>query len=162
MKNIDFRFGLIILIIFINGCAGYKPIFNAGNLNFNINSYLVEGNKRLGNSIYAKLHNLSKANKIESNKKNLDLYINVLENKEETSKNSEGKVLEYKITLDIEIVMSDISNDEKILNENFISSTTYKTQNEYSETIKLENKSKETLASATYEKLLIKLSQIIK
>ena len=162
MKNIDFRVALIILIFFINGCAGYKPIFNATKLNFNINSYLIEGNTNLGNNIYTKLYNLSKNNKLDSNKKNLDLYINVLENKEATSKNGEGKILEYKITLNIEIIIRDITTDAKILNEIFVSSTSYKTQNEYSETIKLENQSKQTLTNAAYQKLLIKLFQIIK
>ena len=44
-----------ILLIFINGCVGYEPIFRSGNIQFKIADYSVHGNKILGNKIYSKL-----------------------------------------------------------------------------------------------------------
>ena len=43
------------ILLFLNACAGYKPIFTSTNLQFEITNYSVEGNKTLGNKIYDKL-----------------------------------------------------------------------------------------------------------
>ena len=147
--------------ISIKSCSGYKPIFSSSNLNFNIQSYSIEGNRRLGNNIYSKLHNLSKAQKNKENLKNIDLYINVLDSKESTSKDTAGKILEYKISIRVEIKINDSTNSKKILNEIFTSSTSYKTQSEYSQTLKLEEKSLDNLLNSTYQKVLIKLSNVL-
>ena len=53
-----------------------------------------------------------------------------------------------------------MSNNQK-LNETFVFSSTYTVQDQYSETIKLENKSLENLINETYEDLLIKLIENI-
>jgi len=161
MKKIAYLTLLIILSISIKSCSGYKPIFSTSNLNFNIQSYSIEGNRRLGNNIYSKLHNLSKAQKNKENLKNIDLYINVLDSKESTSKDTAGKILEYKISIRVEIKINDSTNSKKILNEIFTSSTSYKTQSEYSQTLKLEEKSLDNLLNSTYQKVLIKLSNVL-
>ena len=161
MKKIAYLTLLIILSISIKSCSGYKPIFSTSNLNFNIQSYSIEGNRRLGNNIYSKLHNLSKAQKNKENLRNIDLYINVLDSKEGTSKDTAGKILEYKISIRVEIKINDSTNSKKILNEVFTSSTSYKTQSEYSQTLKLEEKSLDNLLNSTYQKVLIKLSNVL-
>ena len=53
MKKIAYSIFLFILLIFINGCAGYEPIFGSTNLQFEIADYSIEGNKILGNKIYS-------------------------------------------------------------------------------------------------------------
>ena len=63
MKKITSLIVLFILLVFINACTGYKPIFGSSNLQFEITDYLIEGDKKLGNQIYSKLYNLSKSNK---------------------------------------------------------------------------------------------------
>tara|TARA_Y100000590_G_scaffold173611_1_gene198535 strand:- start:5198 stop:5686 length:489 start_codon:yes stop_codon:yes gene_type:complete len=161
MKKIAYLTLLIILSISIKSCSGYKPIFSSSNLNFNIQSYSIEGNRRLGNNIYSKLHNLSKAQKNKENLRNIDLYINVSDSKEGTSKDTAGKILEYKISIRVEIKINDSTNSKKILNEVFTSSTSYKTQSEYSQTLKLEEKSLDNLLNSTYQKVLIKLSNVL-
>ena len=61
MKKITyFIFSFIILLILINGCTGYKPIFSSTNLQFKIADYSIEGNKVLGKKIYYKYHNIVK------------------------------------------------------------------------------------------------------
>ena len=78
-----------------------------------------------------------------------------------TSKNSAGKILEYKIILNTNVDISDSLNENKIVSQNFVSSLTYKVQDQYSETLKLEKQVEENLINKTYEELLIKLSQNI-
>ena len=79
----------------------------------------------------------------------------------ETSKDSSGKVLEYKINLNTKIEIRDSSNNNIILNEIFVGSSSYKVQNQYSETLKLENTSTENLINQAYQDLLIKFAQNI-
>jgi len=161
MKKIAYSIFSFVLLIFINGCAGYEPIFSSINLQFKIADFAIEGNKILGNKIYSKLYSISKSTKDDQNVKHIDLLIKVSKDKNATFKNSAGKILEYKITLNIKVEIKDFVTDNEILNETFISSLTYKVQSQYSDTVNLENRSIETLINNAYQKLLTKLSQNI-
>ncbi len=158
-KNILTLF-LGILLLFITSCVGYKPIFKS-DLNFEISDYSIEGEKLLGNKIYSKLHNLSKSSKENSNKRNLSITIKTTKDKKATIKESSGKISEYKISLTIHVKITDFITGDKILEQTFASSTNYKSQSQYSDTISLENKSTDTLINNIYQKLLIKLSENI-
>ena len=61
MKKITYLTCSFVLLIVINSCVGYEPIFGSKNINFNIANYSIEGNKILGKKIYSKLFNLSKS-----------------------------------------------------------------------------------------------------
>ena len=159
IKNIYFSFLFITLLSF-NGCSGYKPIFSSNNLDFTITKYTINGNKKLGKQLYSKLYNLSKSTKVNKNR-NIILLINISSNKNETSKDSAGKVLEYKITLNTKIEILNSSNENVILNEVFVESSNYKVQSRYSETLKLENTTIENLINQAYQDLLIKFAQNI-
>ena len=159
MKKITYLIFTIAFLILVSGCSGYKPIFAAKNLQFKISEYSIEGNKILGNKIYSKLYRLS--NKDDQNVKNIDLLIKVSKDKEATSKDSAGKILEYKITLNTEVQVTDSITNDKILNEIFISSINYKVQSQYSDTVNLENTSIENLINKIYQELLIKFSENI-
>ena len=159
IKNIYFSFLFITLLSF-NGCSGYKPIFSSNNLDFTITKYTINGDKKLGKRLYSKLYNLSKSKKVNKNR-NIILLINISSNKNETSKDSTGKVLEYKITLKAKIEILNSSNENVILNEVFVESSNYKVQSRYSETLRLENTTIENLINQAYQDLLIKFAQNI-
>ena len=161
MKKINYPILLIILLFFINGCTGYKPIFSSVNSQFEIADYVIKGDKKLGAKIYSKLHNLSKSKKNNQNTRSIKLMINTSKNKNATSKDSAGKILEYKITLNTDIKVTDFVTKAEILNQIFTSSLTYKVQNKYSDTINLENRIIESLINKTYQELVIRLSQKI-
>ena len=158
MKKIPYLFISFIILINIGACAGYKPIFGSSNLEFKIAEYSISGDKKLGNQIYSKLYNLSQSVKKTSETKNIYLLINTSKNKNATAKDSAGKILGYRINLSTTITIKDVITGNEILNENFSFSSTYKTQDEYSETIKLENQTTENLINNIYQDLLIKLS----
>ena len=160
IKKISLIF-LSIFFILSNGCAGYKPIYSNSNLEFKIVDYIIKGDKRLGNKIYSKLYNLSRTKKNLDSDKSIILLIDTSLNKNETSKDSSGKILEYKLTLIAKIEILDFLSNDRILNQAFVSSLSYKVQSQYSETIKLENSSIEDLIDKTYKDLLIKLTQNI-
>ena len=104
---------------------------------------------------------MSKSNSSQESTKNIYLNIKVLKEKSPTSKDETGKILEYKINLNTKIIVKDYVTNKNILDQNFSVSTTYKVNEQFSETIKLENKSIEDLLNQTYQELLIRLSESI-
>ena len=158
MKKIAYPIFSLILLIFINGCAGYEPIYSSTNLQFKIADYSILGNKILGNKIYSKLYSLSNK-KDDQNLRSVDLVINISKDKNATVKDSTGKTLEYKITLNTDVKVTDFITNDKILNQIFISSLTYKVQNKYSDTVNLENQIIENLLNKTYQELVTRLAQ---
>ena len=160
MKKIIHLFVLLTLVFLLNNCTGYKPIFGSSNLQFNIVDYKIEGNEILSQKIYSQLHRSSKSVKSED-KRDISLTISTEKNKLATSKDSSGKILEYKITINSKIKVTDYLNESKILEQNFSASQSYKTQNQYSDTLNSENKSVENLINEIYRELLVKLSQNI-
>ena len=161
MKNI-YKFIIpIIALILLNECSGYKPIFSTQNLQFKIDSYSIKGNKILGNKLYSKLHNISKSNKNNQNVVAVNLIIDIKKDKESTTKSSAGTVLEYKITLSTQVEVLDAYTDDVVLKQNFVSSSTYKVQEQYSSTLNLENQSIENLIDKIYQELLNNLSENI-
>ena len=161
MKKNTFTILLIVLLIFINGCSGYKPIFSSTNLEFDIANYSLEDDKTLGEKIYLRLKRASKLNKNNENVRKIDILIKASQNKKATAKDSSGKILQYKIYLNIDVKIKDYLTEDEILNETYSSSFTYKIQNQYSDTLKLEERSINQLVDKTYQQILIKLSENI-
>ena len=161
MKKNTFTILLIVLLIFINGCSGYKPIFSSTNLEFDIANYSLEDNKTLGEKIYLRLKRASKLNGNNENVRKIDILIKASQNKKATAKDASGKILQYKISLNIDVKIKDYLTEDEILNETYSSSFTYKIQNQYSDTLKLEERSINQLVDKTYQHILIKLSENI-
>ena len=159
MKKINYYIISIIFLFNIYSCVGYEPIFNSSKLKFNIEEYKIEGDKKLGRQIYSKLYNLSESNKNNPDAKNFSIIIKSSKEKHATAKNSSGKVLEYKIIININVLMTNYLTDDKILNHNFNSFSSYGVQEQHSETVKLENKTIENLLDKIYQDLLIRVSE---
>ena len=160
MKKITYPIISIIFLIFINACAGYKPIYTT-NLEFKIEDHSIKSNNKLGSQIYNKLYNLLKSNQNNSGAQSVTITIDTTKNKDAGAKDSTGKILEYRIILNSDIIIKDYLTNDEILNQNFSYSSIYKVQDLHSETIKLENKSLNDLINKTYQDLLVKMSQII-
>ena len=159
MKKINYLIISLILLIYINACTGYKPIFSSSKLQFDIANYSIQGDKKLGNQIYSKLYNLSKSNKNNPEAQSVHVLINASKEKNATTKDNTGKILEYKVTLNVGVIMKDFLTNNEILNQNFASFASYKVQDQYSESIKLENITINNLVNKTYQDLLIRISE---
>ena len=159
MKKITFLIISSFLFIYINACTGYTPIYSSSSFNYKIEDYSLKGEERLSNLIFRKLNNVS--NKNNPDVKGIGISIETKKKKTPTVKNSAGKILEYEINLITDIIINDFLSENIILNHNFNYSISYKVQNEYSETIKLENQNIVNLVNKTYEEILIKISEII-
>tara|TARA_B100001123_G_C14926309_1_gene873862 strand:- start:280 stop:765 length:486 start_codon:yes stop_codon:yes gene_type:complete len=160
MKKKYFLILPLILIIFTAACTGYKPIFNTSSLMLEIKKHTIEGDQKLGEIMYLKLSNLLKSRSKES-KKNINLFIDISKNKEQTVKDKSGKILEYKITLNTIVIVKNYETNNLIFSKNFSNSLNYKVQSEYSESISVENKTIDNLINQTYQELLVTLIQNI-
>ena len=158
MKKIFYNLIILGLLINIYGCAGYKPIFSASNLEFKITDYSLTGDKIIGNKIYSKFYALSRSSNENVDTKNVYITIDASKEKSVTAKDSAGKDLGYKINISAIIKIKDITTGVEILNENLSFSSTYSAQEQFSETKKLENRTTENLIDKTYQDLLIKFS----
>ena len=147
------------LIIILCECAGYKPIFSSTNLNFIISDHTIEGDVALGNQIFYKLKKISQTNQNKQNVKNIYMLVKTTKDKTATVKDSAGKIQEYKITLNVLIKINDYLTNNLILDNTFVSSISYKIQDNYSETVDTENRALENLINKTYQDILIKISQ---
>ena len=150
-----------ILLFSIYACTGYKPIFGSSNLQFEISDHSIDGDQKLGNQIYSKLYNISQSNKNTLETKSIYIKIKTTKEKIATAKDGTGKILQYKIILNTDVVVNDYLSQDELLNHNFVSSLSYKTQDQYSETVKLENKSTDDLINRTYQNLIIMLTESI-
>ena len=158
MKKISYFFILFIILINIGACTGYKPIFGSSNLELKIADYSILGDKNLGNQIYAKLYALSRSSKKSPETKNIYVLIDASKEKKATAKDSAGKILGYRINLSATITIKNVITGNQIISENFSFSSTYKAQDQYFDTVKLEKQSIENLINKLYQDLLIKLS----
>jgi len=159
MKKITYLTFCLVFLTFIGGCTGYKPIFGTSNLKFEIAEYSIEGNKELGKKIYSKLYRLSKTRKNDLDVRSINILIDVKKNKNSTIKNTAGKILEYKISLRTNVVIKDFLTNIEIINYVSTSSSSYKVQDQYSETLKLENQSLSNLIDKAYGDLIIKITE---
>jgi hypothetical protein len=160
MKKIYSLILSFFLIIFINGCAGYKPLFNSSSLMINIKKHTIEGDQDLGKRIYLKLENLLKS-KNKKDKKNINLFLDISKNKQPTIKDKSGKITEYKITLNTIIIVKKYETEKLILNKNISNSINYTVQDQYSQSMIKENKAIEDLINQTYQEVLVILIQNI-
>lgn len=161
MKKILLLPILIFVVTNISACVGYKPIFSSSELQFKISDFKLEGDQSLDKQIYSKLYSLSKNTNSSKDLRNVFLEIRSSKEKNATAKNTAGKTLEYKISVNIDIFIRDHISKEEIMNQNFSSSTSYKVQDQLSETKKLENKSIEDLIERIFQDILVKLSENI-
>tara|TARA_Y100000590_G_C15018699_1_gene750516 strand:+ start:56 stop:550 length:495 start_codon:yes stop_codon:yes gene_type:complete len=161
MRKIIYSIFILVIFILINQCSGYKPIFSTTDIQFKIVDKEIKGNKPLGNRLYSKLHVLSKSKKNEEKIRNIVLILQVEKVKSPTSKDSSGKILEYKINLNTMVEAKDYVTDKSILKQNFSSSLNYKVQSKYSDTLTLEVKTINDLINKTYQNILFNLSKNI-
>ena len=158
-KIIFFTFISIILSVFNSSCTGYKPIYSTSNFNFIIEQHSIKGDAKWGNLIYRKLNNISLSNKNNPESRTIKLYIETTKERKPTVKNSVGKILEYEINLNTDIIINDFLTGKIILEQNFNYSVSYKAQDAHSDTLKLEKQNIENLVNKTYQDALIKISQ---
>ena len=159
MKKIVHLLILVILFNFLNYC-GYSPIFKAESLKFYIAEYSLEGNEKISNKILSNIKKYSDESDANSGK--LSFLINSSLKKEGSSKDSSGKILEYKVIMKVSFQIINLTANNVLINNNIIQSTNYKVQDQYSETLNAEKKAVNNLLKKITHEVFLAISQIIK
>ena len=155
MKKIIFFATVLFLIKFLNAC-GYQPIYGSKNINIKIVNQSFEGNNDLAQRIYSRINNILF---YENDAKEVSLKVFASKNKLITSKDSSGNALNYKITINTELTMTDIFSDKVIANDNITLSENYNVQDQIYQTEKLENDIMSNLIDRASQEFLLKISQ---
>ena len=115
MKNII----LLIILISLSSCSGYKPILTSKDINFNILDIKVNENDRISNNIKKKLKIYSDQ---EQKENTISLEINSVKQVYAIAKDSKGddSVYEMRVITNIEIINLDTDNKKVKFEENLV------------------------------------------
>ena len=156
MKNCKKIFIMTILVCFLNSCTGYTPIFSEKNINFKIEKIEKKGDQKIGNFLVENLNiNQSNADNIEK----ISLSIYTTKNKTSIIKDKSGKIVSYKLQINIRTIVKIISSNKIIVNENFKGTSNFDNKNQTYETIKLENKITKDLEKKLTTDLILRINQ---
>ena len=155
MKNFKFDKIFLFFIIFnlLTNC-GYQPLFDVKNQKFSIKKVELEGNKRLGS--------LLKNNLITSSKEGNNLTITIKANKKNViaNKSDTGKVLEYSVSLNFEITVTEYEKNEIVLSGVYSREQNYVAAEVHLDTLNSEKKAMENMIETIANEILISLTSI--
>ena len=143
---------LIILSAVLLWGWGYQPLLNKENQKFTISKFYLEGNKRLGGLLKNNLISVKKADRA------FDLTIKSNKKTSIANKSLSGKVLNYSLTLDIEISASE--NNNVIFSKVFTKTQDFSASDVHSDTLNNEKKLVDTLIESIASELQIALNSI--
>ena len=114
MKNVI----LLIILISLSSCSGYKPILTSKDINFNILEIKVNENDRISNNIKKKLKIYSDQ---EQKENTISLEINSIKQVYAIAKDSKGddSVYEMKVITNIKIINLNTDNKKIKFEEKF-------------------------------------------
>ncbi len=161
MNKIFYNIAAVIFLVILTSCAGYEPIFSTSKIGFKIADYSISGDNKIGNQLYVKLNDISKSSQNNSSARKIYILIKASKNKKPTAKNNAGKILGYNISITSKIIIKDLATGKEIINKNLSFSSTYAVQDQFSETLKLENRVQENLIDKIYQDLLIEIAENI-
>ena len=103
------NFKYFFIFLFLLSC-GYTPVYQIKkNSNFKIDTINFSGDKNIGREIIRSLESLE-----ANDAKNIfDLDLNTSKQESIVSKDKKGNATSYKLTLEVDINLSNISNDKK-------------------------------------------------
>ena len=109
---------LLIILICLNSCSGYKPILTSKDVNFNILDIKINENDRISNNIKKKLKIYSDQ---EQKENKISLEINSVKQVYAIAKDSKGNdsVYEMKVITNIDIINLDTDNKKIKFEEKF-------------------------------------------
>tara|TARA_Y100001970_G_scaffold284123_1_gene400827 strand:+ start:9379 stop:9852 length:474 start_codon:yes stop_codon:yes gene_type:complete len=154
LKKIKILFSLCGFI-FLFSC-GYQPILTETYQKFGISSFEIEGDKKLGQSL------INRFGKIENAKNQLVFKIKSSKKREISSKSSAGEVLEYTVTINIDVDVFPVLSSNKILSKKYSQSNTYKASSLYVDSLNREKKIIDTSIKDISNKISRQLNLIYK
>jgi len=145
---------IILILLLLNNCNGYKPIFSGDIVNFYIGEIFNENNDRLTKKIIKKLNPYTTKN----DKKKMNMSINSLLEEKIISKDSKGNPLVYETKITVNVKLIENENDKQ--NFGYIETFTYNNQSNKFELNQYKKNIEINLIDKIFEKLILQLRLI--
>ena len=144
---------LISLIIFLNNCAGYKPIFTSDQTNFYIEKIEISDDSKLVRKLIKSLKPYS----VENGKQSITLKLDLNKQENVIMRDAKGDPASYviKIELNVDVITSDGTN--KL---NFKENFTFNNQSNKFELNQYKKNTETNLINKIFENLILKLRAI--
>ena len=150
MKN----FLIISLIIILNNCGGYEPIFSGKETNFYIQEIKNINNDKITNQVIRRL----KPYTIDTNKTEIKLEIDSSSNERIVSKNAKGDPVTFELVIKVKIKII-ISEEQKFLN--YVENFSFNNQSNKFELNQYKKNIEKNLMDKIFEKLILNLKSNI-
>ena len=143
---------LFILVLFLTGCSGYKPIFSTKDVNFFIDQIIITDNDKISYKIKKKLKPYSSEN---INKTKINLNINSSKEVKIIAKDNKGDAFMFNLIISssIEILSNNIVEKKYKFTEKF----TFKNQANKFELEQYKRSLEDELIDKIFEKLILNL-----
>ena len=146
------KFCLLILVLFLTNCSGYKPVFSTKDINFFISQIIITDNDKISYKIKKKLKPYSSEN---INKIKISLNINSSKKVKIISKDNKGDALMFNLVINsnVDILSNDIVEKKYKFTEKF----TFKNQTNKFELEQYKRSVEDELIDKIFEKLILNL-----
>ena len=144
---------LISLIIFLNNCTGYKPIFTSDQTNFYIEKIEISDDNKLVRKLVKNLKPYS----IDNGKQSITLKLDLNKQENVIMKDAKGDPASYeiKIKLNVDVITKD-GNNKLNFEENF----TFNNQSNKFELNQYKKNMETNLTNRIFENLILELRAI--
>ena len=129
-KFLKILFALLVLIAVQN--CGYQPLLTEKYQKFNINTFDISGDKKLGQML------ANRFVEFKDSENQLMCKINIEKNREISNKDSAGKVLEYSLDVNINLEALSTLDGSSILRKSYSQKRSYKASKFYIDTLSRE------------------------
>ena len=149
------KFCLLILVLFLTNCSGYKPVFSTKDVNFFIDQIIITDNDKISYKIKKRLKPYSSEN---INKTKINLNINSSKEVKIIAKDNKGDAFMFNLIISssIEILSNNIVENKYKFNEKF----TFKNQSNKFELEQYKRSLEDELIDKIFEKLILNLRLI--
>ena len=143
---------LLVLVLFLTNCSGYKPIFSTKDVNFFIDKIIITDNDKISYKIKNRLKPYSSEN---TNKIKINLNINSSKEIKIIAKDNKGDALMFNLIINSSIEI--LSNDIIEKKYKFVEKFTFKNQANKFELEQYKRSLEDELIDKIFEKLILNL-----
>ena len=153
-KFLKILFALLVLISVQN--CGYQPLLTEKYQKFNINTFNISGDKKLGQML------ANRFVEFKDSENQLLCKINIEKNREISNKDSAGKVLEYSLSVNINLEALSALDGSSILRKSYSQKRSYKASKFYIDTLSREKIIADNLVKSIANQITSDLNLIYK
>ena len=145
---------IILILLILNNCSGYKPIFSSKDINFYIGEIIIEEDNKLIRNIVKNL----KPYTIQNDKQRITLELDLNLKETITLKDTKGNTVSEEMEIVLEVKTS-LENNEQI-NFNFSEKFTFNNQSNKFELNQYKKRIQITLVEKIHQDLIMRLRAI--